>query len=399
MILLFNEAFNRVSIVSSNISSGNLGQEVRNRLQVHDNWRTIVNTANTFYENHLPYEFIYDTDIKRGTINFEKRTTELSIGISLAPNDAWKTINDLRQGLRNAHQQNETWNFNLNQIGPRQINVTVRIINENNIVLQEVSHIFRTLNERDIVKETLTFPNVRADDITDRLTVQIVNINGIPAQRASEIGFIQITILQDYNKRMRPIWDAQETARKKREVAEETARKHQETFKHTSLIPPVLFELGYIFQQDYPLGFRMGMFGFYTTWNFHIPDWQGYEHFWTYITAAPDYIDNGNRAKESFEWILGFSINVFDNLLTIPIGVGGRYTKEYGLYTETHTYSSNDTEWYPLYTEMKSHFLFEAGISFNPIKWVSLIGTLRVIGFQELSFTIGTCLTVPLRVK
>jgi len=65
--------------------------------------RAIVNTTRTFYLNHLPYEFVYDTNKRQGTIDFQRRTTSLSIGISLIPEfSAWRIINDLREGLRNA---------------------------------------------------------------------------------------------------------------------------------------------------------------------------------------------------------------------------------------------------------------------------------------------------------
>jgi len=218
------EAVNRVSVISANISSGNLGQDVRTRLQIHDNWRTIVTTASNFYANHLPYEFIYDTNIKRGTIDFERRTTGLSIGISLIPTDAWRTINDLRQGLRNARQQNETWNFSLNQIEPRQITVTIRILNENNKVLSTESYTFSNLSERERMNATLTFRNVRAEDITDLLRVEVVNINGKPARSAGETGFIQITILSDYDSRVA----SELAARRQREAAELAARRQRE---------------------------------------------------------------------------------------------------------------------------------------------------------------------------
>ena len=380
------ESMKRITVVSANISAGNLGEAVRNRIQEHDDWRAVIQAADSFYSNHLPYELIYGSDISQGSIDFERRTTELSTGISLMPTDAWKTINDLRKGLHNA-RRNDQWNFSFDRIGPRQITVVAQILNENNIVLSRASHTFDNLSETTLMNTTLSFQNVKAAEITDRLRVEVVSINEIPAQRAGETGFIQITALSEYDK-----WIAQLKAK------EEAARKWQEKFSRSSVLPPVFFEIGYIFQPDYPLGFRVGTFGFYLTMNFHTPpDWQGYEHPWTYVTAGADYIDHGNRTEESFEWLLGFSFNVFDNLLSIPIGIGARHTKEYGLYTTTHKYISNNTEWYPLYIDMKPYLLLEAGISLNLIKWASLIGTLRVIGFQEASFTIGTCLTVPVK--
>ena len=391
------ESVNRVSVVSANISGGNIGQAVRTRLQEHDDWQTVVNAARSFYSNHLPYEFVYDTYLQQGRIDFERRTSELSIWISLIPTDAWKTINDLRQGLRNA-RQNDEWRFSLDRIEPRKITVTVQILNENNNVLSTASHTFNNPGETNRMNETLTFRNVKADDITDRLTVRVVNINEIPAQRAGESGFIHVMSSSDYDARMAPIWAAETAARREREeqaakyAAEEaTARKRREIFSHTSLLPPVLFEFGYVFEPDYPIGFRIGTFGFYMTMNFYIPNWQGYEH-WDFSPFS-DEIDLGNREKSRWEMVGGFSFNVFDNLLMIPIGIGFRYTNKYGLFEETYTYTDNETEWYSIDKEFR--LLLETGVSFNPVRWISLFGTLRVIGFKEVSFTVGTCLTVP----
>ena len=233
----------RVSVISSNASSGNLGTAVRSRLQIHDEWRTIVNTANTFYSNHLPYEFVYSTNVSQGRIDFDRRTVPLSIDIRLIPTDAWNIINDLRRGLR-AARGNDIWNFNLDRIGPGQITVTVRILNENNRVLSTASHTFRNPSETNPTNATLIFQNVRADEITDRLIVQVVSINGIPAQRAGETGFIQISTVAEYNRRLENERlereriarearrrEAQERQAREREVREAATREHRARLK------------------------------------------------------------------------------------------------------------------------------------------------------------------------
>jgi len=215
-------AINRASVVSGDISSGNLGQNIRNRLQVHDEWRTIITTARKFYADHLPYELVYNTDdIRRGKIDFERRTTDLSIDISLIPTDAWKTINNLRQGLTNARQRDETWNFNLNQIEPRNIVVTIEIVNEKNIRLSRAIYTYNNPREQVQENATINFQNVKADDITDRLTVRVVSVNEIPAQKAGETGYIRISSLAQ-------IRAAEETARREREEIVRLEREARE---------------------------------------------------------------------------------------------------------------------------------------------------------------------------
>ena len=403
------EAISRVSTVSAAASGGNIGQTVRNRLQQHDDWQTVVNTTRTFYSNHLPYEFVYDTNISQGAINFDRRTTSLSIDISLIPlEDAWKIINDLRQGLNTARGW-DNWNFNLTNLEPRQIIVTLEIINQNFTVISTASYRFNNPSERDRTNARLTFQNVKADDITDHLTVRVVNINNIWAQRAGQTGFIQISTSAEYHRRIAP-----EVARREREA------KREERKANYSVIPPIAFELGYVYQPGYPFGFRIGFFGFYTTWNFHFPDWQGYEThvdpsphlYWYYdkngVVHAPEdysvwydsYKDLNSRVQESFEWVVGFSVNIIDNFLMLPVGFGARHSNEYGLFQFSSKWSDTSENIWISERERPgdwgTEFLFEIGLAFNPIRWISLLATYRLIGFQEHSFTIGTCLTVPL---
>ena len=226
-----SEALGRVSNVSANISSGNLGDVVRGRIQEHDEWQTVINTASNFYSNHLPYEFVYSTNLRQGNIDFERKTTSLSIEIGLIPTDAWKTINDLRQGLNNA-RRNDNWNFNLNQIEPRQIVVTLQIVNQNNTVLSTASHVFdNTFNPKQLTPTrkdaALIFSNIKADDITAQLTVNVSNVNQIPALRAGETGFIQISTLTEYDRRVAQIRSEENAAKREQERIEEAVKREQ----------------------------------------------------------------------------------------------------------------------------------------------------------------------------
>jgi len=184
-------AIDRASVVSAAISSEELEQDAQNKLQTPDEWRTIITAARTFYANHLPYELAYNTDVNRGNITPERKTTNLSIDINLIPTDAWKTIDNLRQGLTKA-RQNETWNFNFDKIEPRKIVVTIELVNENDTVLAKASHTFTNPSETNQENATLNFPNVKTDDITNQLTVRVVNINEIPVQKADETGYIRM---------------------------------------------------------------------------------------------------------------------------------------------------------------------------------------------------------------
>jgi hypothetical protein len=216
---------------------------------------------------------------------------------------------------------------------------------------------------------------------------------------------------------------ADAAARKEREVAEAAARRKQEAkarweraMADYSVIPPVAFELSYVFEPGYPVGFRIGTFGFYTTWNFHIPDWLGYSRIdEDYISDYHydkngavhysgstwyDYKDLGDREQKSFGWVLGFSINIIDNILMLPVGVGARHSLEYGLF-ERHK-----KEWIPagkskdkyedeFENDWKHEFVYEIGLVLTIKEWFSLLGTFKMANFQNPSFTIGAGLAVP----
>ena len=189
------EVVRRVSVVSAGISTGNLGQNIRNRMHEYDSWRAILEAAGSFYSDHLPYEFEYNIIPKMHRIDFARRTADLSIEISLAPTDAWNTINDLRAGFRRAsryqwaHVPLQTQRI----ISPRQIEITMQILNENGVVLSTASYTFTNPSETARLNRELFFRDIRADDITAQFVIRVVSINGIPPERAGETGFIQIT--------------------------------------------------------------------------------------------------------------------------------------------------------------------------------------------------------------
>jgi len=182
-------AIGRASAVSSAILNRDLDEDAQDKLQVHDEWRTIITAARLYYEKHLPYELVY------GNINSEK-VTNITLNIGLIPaDDTWRTINNLRQSLTIARQQDETLKLDLDKIEPRKIAVTIEIVNENDVVLSKASYTFTNPSETNQEKAVLRFTNVKASDITEQLTVRVVSVNEVPAQEAGKTGYIQISSL------------------------------------------------------------------------------------------------------------------------------------------------------------------------------------------------------------
>ena len=174
-------------------------------------------------------------------------------------------------------------------------------------------------------------------------------------------------------------------------------------FGNWSPVPPVLFEIGYNFIHYMPLGFTIGTFGLYTSWNFLIPDWQGYEKNPYDDTYNSDNRINGgyyndaygrgfrdreNRAYEAIEWTVGYSVNLLDGLLMLPIGIGAIHIGEYRLFDETgYGGSVESTQWYGP-SAWSSRIVVEAGLQLV-FKYVTILGTYRLTGFEKSSFTIG----------
>ena len=184
-------AIGRASAVSSAILNRDLDEDAQDKLQAHDEWRTIITAARLYYENHLPYELVY------GNINSEK-ATNITLNIGLIPaDDTWRTINNLRQSLTIARQQDETLKLDFDKLEPRKIAVTIEIVNEDDIVLSKASYTFTNPSETNQEKTVLRFTNVKASDITEQLTVRVVSVNEIPAQKAGETGYIKISSLAE----------------------------------------------------------------------------------------------------------------------------------------------------------------------------------------------------------
>ena len=186
------EAIRRISVVSASISDGSLGFAVRNRVREHDTWRNLVNEIKTYYSNYYPYVFTYNPDIElRGVrINFSERTASFSIPIKLSPSEDWEIINDFRKGLI-AAQGNDRWNFNLNQVGPSIISVSLQAINASERSLAIATHTFDGIIQTPIITAMLRFDDVSADDM-EGMNIRVYRIDNKPLEKVLEERLIQI---------------------------------------------------------------------------------------------------------------------------------------------------------------------------------------------------------------
>lgn len=437
------ESLTRLGSVSTSISEGTISQRIVNDLLARDRWLEVFRETAAFFNQHPPFEIIFDPNlIQEGETDYARRTANLAMRVSLSPSNAgFQALNVLLEGLEQTGRR-AAWGFAgwpFFDTGPGAAGTIVfggkqkftfrfdaTLLNANGKVLGRSSV---TLNSGQIPFSTgnrtvpfppgdtalMSFQNIRAEDLTTSLMIVINSVNGISAERLGSTGYMRIeagdlemklqteqvvreqrAAVQKRSAEQRAV----ERERQEKQRAAEWESRWEKYWGEYSVIPALWFELGYVYEPDYVVGFRIGTWGLYTTWNFYIPDWQGYHT--NSVRPGEKYgmsgwsaQDLGNREITSYEGIFGFSLNVINHILMIPIGMGFRSTTEYALLGVVNRQNYTE-EWHPLSTrENLRELVFEAGVEVNPIKRISFLATYRLIGFTENSFTIGTCFTVP----
>jgi len=241
------EAVKRSTIVAANISSGNLGVDLRNDILWRKKWMARLKETGeanqemiTMIMNNAvtpPYTLIYFTDIKMGNVNYQMETADFSITTALIANWPWfatvrKTLDAAAQATQavldglNATNRKEEWGL---AWWPRSdedmrwllaekegmvyiidgipfptrlqkehditvvfelINQRGRVIGNQTVKLNPAFDIEPNKNGRFIVKitgdkvSTVTFKEVKADNISDNLTIRVASINGVSPQQA-----------------------------------------------------------------------------------------------------------------------------------------------------------------------------------------------------------------------
>jgi len=212
------EAANRSSTMSANISSGNIGMDIRNDIVWRREWLArLTETENYFNNVPPPYTLFYSTGIETGAINYQTETADLNIPTSLRAtgHDAMqKALQAVYDGL-NATKRKDDWglaNWPVQNVtsasllaSQKQYNLQIafELVNSQNQVIGRQTINMRpgfrfTFNNNRIgiehtgnIFNTVTFNKVKADDISDSLTIRIATVNNAAPQNAQ----FQITAL------------------------------------------------------------------------------------------------------------------------------------------------------------------------------------------------------------
>jgi uncharacterized protein (TIGR02145 family) len=213
------EAVKRSSITAANIKSGNIGADIRNDILWRKNWvARLKETEEAFYEMietaDPPYTLAYFTDIKTGKIDYETETADFSITIYIHTNKTWVTAMNkaleaaqaVLDGL-NATNRKEDWKLskwpwegvsNTNPFADtKEYDITVtfqlvnqlgRVIGSQTVELNKAFGISGLCNRLRIwnwgEQKIVNFEGVRANDISDNLTIRVATVNKLPPQQA-----------------------------------------------------------------------------------------------------------------------------------------------------------------------------------------------------------------------
>jgi hypothetical protein len=234
------EAASRSSVLSADITGGNIGQNVRNDIQRRNEWLKLLTEADNFFKDHIPFEIVYNPALTQGKIDYQKETVDMSFWAELRPADGFRIAQNILDGLKNT-EKIEEWGFEgwpvnttaFNSTpesgnpgkyhgtgggwGDKRIIVVFALINEQGSQLATVKISLgievgfysppgrvtasQYGGKRDYTrvyvgsprKQNIVFSGVNANDITDNLTIRVNSVDGLDAVKAGIDGYIRIS--------------------------------------------------------------------------------------------------------------------------------------------------------------------------------------------------------------
>jgi hypothetical protein len=197
------EAAKRASVMTTAITSGNIGENVRNDIQRRNEWLKILREATAFFKAHPPYEIVYDPDLIEGTIDYAKETVDIYCNTGLrAQRSGYKIISDLTQGLRNTGKSLDWGLQNWPDSGETAIftgdilnyRINAILVNEDGITIGRASGEYNSSGlsfSHDY--GAVIFRNVNANAISDNLKVVITTVNDINVKIIGDNDYISIS--------------------------------------------------------------------------------------------------------------------------------------------------------------------------------------------------------------
>ncbi|GHV69822.1 hypothetical protein AGMMS49928_14120 [Spirochaetia bacterium] len=217
------EAASRASVMTANISSGNIGADVRNDIQWRRDWITRLTETEQYFDNFFktsspPFVLYYGTTLERGSVNYQTETLPLSFEVNLHTPSEWftsveKAVQALVDGL-NATERKQVWGIGewpktaATSLAPfsngrKNFSVVFELVNDQNRVIGRQTVQLGSYWQCNIGNsitidhpvdnvQTVTFDAVKADDLTDTLSIRIAGVNGADPQITAQSNNLQI---------------------------------------------------------------------------------------------------------------------------------------------------------------------------------------------------------------
>jgi hypothetical protein len=181
------EAANRASVITVAITSGNIGENVRNDIQHRNEWLKILREAANFFKTHPPYEIIYDPALIEGNINYSNETVDIYLNLGIrAKESSYKIIKDILLGLQNTGKSID-WGFsNWPESGAESIFIESILNYQINVILSNGKGTTIGRSSSDFKGSglsfshdfgTIIFRNVNVNAISDELKISIISVN------------------------------------------------------------------------------------------------------------------------------------------------------------------------------------------------------------------------------
>jgi len=213
------EAAGRSSVMAANISSGNIGADTRTDIAWRRDWVNRLTEAeqffnNLFNKNSLPYTLFYSTKIIPGNINYQTETQTLSINTNLHASGAWVWLSSVEKALQavydglDATKRKREWGLEdwpwrgVTELRPfeskrKTFSITAELVNDKGRVIGKTN--FESSGEwgfngysrpqihiSDDDRKQVEFASVKADEITDRITIRIASSGVLQVKAISE---------------------------------------------------------------------------------------------------------------------------------------------------------------------------------------------------------------------
>jgi hypothetical protein len=107
-----SEFYQRLNGLTQQIASGNIGENVRNEIQLRNEWKKLLEEAVAFYQKNPYFDLVYRTVPRQGDIDFNKNTVSISFQYWFEPN---ARIDAVYRILKAYSETKRTNNWNISE--------------------------------------------------------------------------------------------------------------------------------------------------------------------------------------------------------------------------------------------------------------------------------------------